>query len=69
MTIIIPRREHNALISFTKSTDITFKATASLPDVLADPIWGPSRSPERAAFNKAYGVSEHAFKWFEGVRV
>jgi hypothetical protein len=69
MTIIISRREHNALIFFTKSTDVTFKATASLPDVLADPILGPSRFPVQTAFVKAYGFSEHVFKWFEGVRV
>ena len=44
------------------------KSAVLLSDVLLDPDWGHSRSPHYTPLNRAYGISETLYQWYEGAR-
>ncbi|KAF5363268.1 hypothetical protein D9756_001094 [Leucocoprinus leucothites] len=48
------------------SDEPTNKAAAHLADTLLDPEWGQSDAPERAPFNRAFGVPIPIWHYFEG---
>jgi hypothetical protein len=50
------------------SADENNKGTTRLPDVLSDPVWGPSRALNHTPFNKAHDFEGSLFDWYEGVR-
>ena len=40
------------------------RANLHLLDVLADPIWGPSRNPRHSPFSKYIGAEKGLFEWY-----